>query len=142
MLAGYLALIASALFAGAAIYINVAEHPARLGLDDRALLAQFRPSYARGAVMQAGLVLIGGLLGLLAWWQSSDWRWLVGSIVLIANWPYTLLAIMPINKRILATAPDAAGSESRALLVRWGALHGVRSVLGAVAALIFLLALI
>ena len=85
MLAGRLALVAAALFAGAAIYINIAEQPARLDLGDKALFTEWRSAYKRGFAMQAPLALVGSLLGLLAWWQTNDWRWLVGAIVLVAN---------------------------------------------------------
>jgi len=141
MLAGHLALIIAAAFAGAAIYINVAEQPARLGFDDRALLTEWKPSYKHGSAMQASLAVVGGALGLIAWWITSDWRWAVGAGLLLANWPYTLLGIMPTNRRLHATSPDVAGPETRALIEHWGRLHAVRSALGTGAAAAFLWAL-
>ena len=138
MLAGQLALIVAAIFTGAAIYINVAEQPARLKLDDRALLTEWKPAYVRGFAMQASLAVIGFLLGVLAWWQTGDWRWLLGAIVLVANWPYTLIAIMPTNKRLMATPVEHAGPESRKLIETWAALHAVRTALGALATAVFL----
>ena len=138
MLAGQLALIVAALFSGAAVYINVAEQPARLGLDDRALLTQWKPAYKRGFAMQAPLAIIGFLLGLVAWWQTGHWSWLLGAAILIANWPYTLVGIMPTNQRLMTTDPASAGAESRALIEKWATLHAVRTMLGFAATLIFL----
>jgi len=135
---GLLALIAAAIFGGAAFYVNVAEQPARLSLDDRALLAEWKPSYKRGAAMQAPLALVGFVLGLLAWAQTSHPGFLIGAIAIVAPWPWTLIAIKPTNDRLLATDPDQAGTQTRALIVKWGLIHGVRTALGALATLAFL----
>jgi hypothetical protein len=58
--------------------------------------------------------------------------------VLVANWPYTLLAIMPTNRRLKAVSPAEAGAPTSALLERWARLHAIRTVLGFAATLIFL----
>lgn len=139
MLLGHLALIVAASFASAAFYINFAEQPARLALDDRMAVLQWQRSYARAARMQASLALVGFLLGLAAWWwQGRDVLWLLGAVVMLAPWPWTLLVIKPVNDRLNATAPERAGAESRALIERWSRLHAGRTALGALATAIFL----
>jgi len=138
MLTGELALTIAAAFTGAAVYINVAEQPARLRLDNRSLLAEWKPAYKRGYVMQASLAVIGGFFGLVAYLSTLDWRWLLGAVVLLANWPYTLFLIAPTNNRLMETPLEAATAGTRRMLEQWGALHAGRSVLGFVATLIFL----
>ena len=138
MLFGMLALTVTAVFAGAAFYVSFAEHPARSVLDDRAQLTQWKPAYERGALMQASLAVIGFLLGVAAWWRSGELLWLAGAVVLVANWPYTMLFIMPTNKALKALSPAEAGPASRALLERWGRLHLKRTLLGGLATALFL----
>ncbi|HYZ44952.1 MAG TPA: DUF1772 domain-containing protein [Xanthobacteraceae bacterium] len=128
-----LALATAAAFTGAAIYINVAEQPARLEIDDKALLAEWKLSYARGFAMQASLALASALFGLLAFWFTRDWRSLLGAALIFANWPYTLLVILPVNRRLAAIPPN-----SRRLIETWGMLHAGRSTLGLAATLVYL----
>jgi hypothetical protein len=141
MLAAYLALVFAAVFAGAAIFVNVAEQPARLALDDPALLLEWQKSHDRAAPMQGGLALLGALLGFLAAWQLHDWRFAVGALLILANWPYTLLIIKPTNDRLHAIKPEQASAETRQAIIAWGHLHGGRGAFGVAATLMFLWAI-
>lgn len=142
MIAGHVALIVAALFSGAAIYVNIAEQPARFTLDDRALLAEWKPSYKRGFAMQAPLALAGFALGLVAWWQTRDFLFLTGGIAMLANWPWTILVINPVNAVLMATEPEQAGAQTRVLIAKWGRLHAVRTALGFLAVFALLIACI
>ena len=132
-----LALVTAAMFTGAAIYINVAEQPARLSLENQGLLAEWKASYARGFAMQASLALGSSLFGLLAFWLTREWQWMVGAITIFANWPYTLLLMLPVNKRLEATL-QGANAETRSLIETWGRLHAGRVALGLAAMLAYL----
>lgn len=137
-----LALVTIAAFAGAAIYVSVAEQPARLMLDDRALLAEWKPSYERGKAMQASLALVATALGIWAGYLTSDWVWYLGAALALAPWPWTLFVIMPVNKVLEATPTDAANAQTRALIEKWGSLHAGRSALGIAATLVYLWAIL
>src|SRR4051794_9426511 len=113
MIFGLLALVAAAIFTGAAVYVNVAEQPARLLLDDRAQLREWKPSYRRGFAMQAPLALLGCVLGWLAWWPAGHAGFLAGAIAMLAPWPWTLIVIKPVNDALLATEADSAGPDTR-----------------------------
>ena len=141
MLFGHLALVVAALFTGAAFYISFAEQPARLGLDDRALLAEWKPAYKRGLAMQAPLAIVGFVLGMVAWWLTGRAGFLIGGGFMLANWPWTMFGIMPTNKRLMALDLADAGPASRSLIVKWNRLHAVRTALGVLATLTFLMVL-
>jgi hypothetical protein len=142
MIAGILALVFAAMFTGAAIYVNVAEQPARLGLEDRAMLAEFKPSYKHGFAMQAPLAAISGVLGVAAYFVRQDWRWLLRAALIFANWPYTVLGILPTNRKLAAVPVESAGAGSRRMIESWGRLHPVRSGLGLAATLTFVWAML
>jgi hypothetical protein len=137
MWGGQLALISAALFAGAAVYVNVAEQHARLKLDDGAMLTEWKPSYRSGYMMQGSLAALSCARSIAAFAFSYDWRWLIGAALIGANWPYTLFIIMPQNKVLQETAQDAANAMTRGLLLQWGRLHAVGSALGLAAVIAY-----
>ncbi len=140
MLSEVVATVCAGLFAGAAIYVTAVEHPARLSCDTALALREFAPSYHRGAIMQGSLAVVGSLAGIAAWWFDDRAAFLVGGLLLGSVVPFTVIVIFPTNHRLLSAdlAPDSDEAES--LLRRWGALHGVRSLLGTLAFVTFLLA--
>jgi len=141
MLAAPIALALAAAFSGAAYYVNEAEQPARLALNDASLLAQWKRSYARAVTMQAGLAALSGAFGLYVAWDLRDWRWLFAALLILTNWPYTLFVIRPINDQLNAIHDKDAGAAARALIVKWGRLHAVRTALGILATAVYLWAL-
>ncbi len=135
---GFLATLCAALFCGAAIYINLVEHPARMGCGTRVAFAQWAPSYQRATVMQASLAVLGALAGVAAWATGGGAGWLLGAVLIGAVVPFTLLSIMPTNRRLLAPGRDPDAPDTRQLLEAWARLHAVRSVLSVLATLLYL----
>jgi hypothetical protein len=138
MLTGLVGLAVAAFFTGAAVYVLFVEQPARLSLDDRALLAEWQPSYKRGTLMQASLAVVAGVLGLAAWWQTGGWQFFAAATLVLLPWPWTLLVMMPTNHMLERTRPEDATAASRAAVVKWGNLHITRTLLGGLATLAFL----
>lgn len=136
------AILACALFAGAASYINLVEHPARLSCGTEIAARQWAPSYERATVMQASLAIVAGVAGTVRWLQSGHVLWLCGAVAIFAVVPVTFLVIFPTNKRLLEPGRNLASDETRTLLVAWGRLHAIRSVLSLIASALFVWAAI
>jgi hypothetical protein len=133
MLFEALATLCAGLFAGAAIYITFVEHPARLECGTELAATEFGPSYRRAALMQASLAAVGLGAAVVAWGQGRGSAVLLGGLLLAGVIPFTLLVILPTNKRLLDPGLDRGSAEAAALLARWGQLHAVRSALGTLA---------
>ena len=131
------AVLTSGLFAGAALYINLVEHPARLSCGTEIAARQWAPSYKRATVMQASLAVIAGVTGAGRWAQGHDPLWLCGALAILAVVPFTLLVIYPTNQKLLQPERDLGSEETRNLLETWGQLHAVRTVLGLTAVALY-----
>lgn len=132
-----LATLSTGLFAGAAIYISLVEHPVRTLLDTGAAATQWAPSYKRATWMQAPLAMVGLLTGILAGLLGAGLGWIAGALLIGAVVPVTFKIIMPTNHKLLEPGRDLSSAETRMLLNRWGRLHLVRSALSLVAFVIF-----
>jgi anthrone oxygenase-like protein len=142
MILEILATLSAGLFAGAAIYVNLVEHPARMQCGSNLAVTEFAPSYKKGAVMQASLAVFGLLAATAAWLRTSDLWLLIGTILLGAVIPFTLIVIFPTNKKLLDPSLDKNSQLALQLLTRWGTLHAVRSFLGLASFIVFLTSLI
>jgi uncharacterized membrane protein len=134
----FIATFAAAMFAGAALYINVAEHPARMMLDTRNATAQWAPSYQRATWMQAPLALVSLLAGVASWLLGAGVGWAIGALLIGVVVPFTLIGIMPTNHALLANGRDTGSAETRSLLEHWAMLHAVRTVLSLAATVLYL----
>lgn len=134
----FVASLCTALFAGASLYINLVEHPARMQCGTALAVTEFGPSYRRATVMQASLAVAGFVAAIGAWWLRAGTAWLVAGILMGAVGPFTLVVILPTNKQLLDPALDRDSDKARGLLKKWGWLHAVRTVLSVLALVIFL----
>jgi hypothetical protein len=132
---------ATGIYFGAAVYVNLVEHPARISCGVPLAVTEWRPSYKRGTLMQAPLALIGSLSALAVWWFEGGAAWLIGGSLLLLIVPFTLVVIFPTNKRLESQELDLHSEEAGRLLQRWGWLHAIRSILSGLAFLVFLSAL-
>jgi len=137
---GSLALALAAAFTGASLYINLVEQPARMALDDGALLSEWRPSDHRGVALLAGLAFVAALFGFAMFFDTHDVRWAIGALAVMLSWPYTFFAIVPMNNRILAVSAGEPAA-AREMVRSWGLLQYGQTAIGAVACAIFLWAL-
>jgi hypothetical protein len=131
--------LCSGLFTGAALYINLVEHPARMEVSIPAAVAEFAPSYRRAAIMQASLAIVGALAAFTAWWSGAGISSLGAAVTLLSVVPFTLVVIFPTSKQLLDPALDPSSAKAKHLLIRWGNLHAVRSVLGLVSFVLLVL---
>jgi uncharacterized membrane protein len=134
----FLATFCTGLFAGAALYITVVEHPARMECGTALAVTEFDPSYRRATVMQASLAILGFLAAMVSFAFTSNYAWLLGGIGIVAVVPFTLIVILPTNKKLLDPSLNRNSEAARQLLVQWGRLHAVRTVLSLAAFVLFL----
>lgn len=136
-----IATLCSGTFFGAALYINLAQHPATLAVGGDFAGKFFPPMYAKASVLQIFLAVVGTILGVVAWLYSQQVLWLVGSVFLISVVPITLIIIKPINDQLLKPSHDLNSEEVVKLLEQWNPKHWIRSIVSCISFICYLVAL-
>jgi anthrone oxygenase-like protein len=132
--AEFVAVLACGLFTGAAVYVSLVEHPARMQCGGEIATAEFAPSYHRGTILQVTLAAVCLLSSIAAWLGGATFWWVLQVSVI----PFTLIVILPTNKQLLSPTLDKRSAQTEQLLARWGRLHAVRGALSGLALLLFL----
>jgi Anthrone oxygenase len=140
MIPGLIALVFAAAFAGAAVYVNWVEQPARMALDGEALLDEWAPSDSRGVALLAAFALVAAVAGFIAYFESDDVRWVFGALIVISTWPYAFFVMAPLNNQILSLKGGDV-SAARALVRQWGLVESGFAAIGVLAVAMFLWAL-
>ena len=126
----FIAIMCCALFAGAALYVSIIEHPARMSAGISVALQEFRPSYRRAAVFQISMAVITCVCSLALSLFTSQWIWFLGGGITGLMLPFTRIVIMPTNRILLDVDSQLKESDAQKLLDRWGKLHVIRTVAG------------
>jgi hypothetical protein len=137
MIWGTLALAFAAAFTGASFYVNWVEQPARLKLDEEALLSEWGPSDSRGVLLLAAVALVSAIAGFVAYFETQDVRWAFGALVIIASWLYAFFVMSPLDNQIRSLRGGEVAA-ARALVRQWGIVESGLTAIGAVAVLVFL----
>jgi hypothetical protein len=137
MIWGTFALAFAAAFTGASFYVNWVEQPARLKLDEEALLGEWGPSDSRGILLLAALALLAAIAGFIAYFESEDVRWAFGALIIVASWLYAFFVMSPLDNQIRSLRGGEVAA-ARALVRQWGIVESGMTAIGAVAVLVFL----
>ncbi len=130
MRSGLLAFAVASAFLGVALYINIVEQPARLGLDPRSMVREWTPSNRRGFIMLAVLAIISAILAYVDYTRNGDVRWTIGGTLILASWPYAYFVMAPVNIELYTIAPGAPASAIRQFMRDWGLLEWGQTAIG------------
>ncbi|TYL96390.1 DUF1772 domain-containing protein [Bradyrhizobium rifense] len=138
---GLYAFAVAAAFFGATVYIGLVEQPARLRLNTRAMIEEWKLSNRRGTLVLSAVAVLSSAIALIQFRQSGDVRWIIGGTTILASWPYAYFVMMPVNVWLFAVQLGKPVSLLRGLMRDWGLLEWGHALIGFVASSVFAWAL-
>jgi hypothetical protein len=131
----------AAAFLGATIYIGLVEQPARLRLNSRAMIEEWRLSNRRSTLMLSVLAVLSAAIAFIQLRLDGDVRWIIGGITIPTTWPYAYFVMMPLNIWLFAVQLARPASPLRKLMRDWGLLEWGHALIGFAACCAFAWAL-
>ena len=114
-------------------------------LNHKPLLIEWKISYTRAAFLQGLLAIVSFALGTVAVYHSGNVCFLIGALLMLTNWPFTFIFIMPINNVLMKIEIENVDEkvdhlQIRSLIAKWNILHAVRTILSFSAVFFYFLA--
>ena len=124
---------------GVALTASVIIHPILVMIDKIVAIEVFKPFFDKTHILVLILSIFITMLALVYSIFTGNLWWVGVSLLLHLNGPYTLLFMMPINKRLMDKNVDAGSEKTAEDFKKWGELHLVRTVLNGIIFLAFVI---
>lgn len=124
---------------GVALTASVIIHPILVKVEKTVAIEIFKPFFDKTHILVLILSIFITILALVYSIFTGNLWWVGVSLLLHLNGPYTLLFMMPINKRLMDKNVDPGSEKTAEDLKKWGKLHLVRTVLNGIIFLAFVI---
>lgn len=124
---------------GVALTATVIIHPILVTVKKTIAITVFKPFFDKTHVLVLILSIFITILALVYSIFTGNLWWVGVSLFLHLNGPYTLLFMMPINKRLMDTNVDPRSEKISEDLKKWGRMHLVRTILNGIIFLAFVI---
>jgi len=99
------------------IFVN---HDARMHIAGEHAIPELLEAHKRSKYLTNLMLLISGISGGLAYQQTKDNYWLIGSGLMLAGIPYCALVENPVAEQLKYLTLDAKSEKAKTLLASWG----------------------
>jgi len=114
---------------GIALTATVIVHPILVMAKKVTAIEVFKPFFDKTHIWVLVLSIIVTLLALAYSLMTGHWWWFGISMLMHLNGPYTILFMMPLNRRLMDENVDPLSEQTASDIRKWGGLHLVRTIL-------------
>jgi hypothetical protein len=113
---------------GTAYYLLFLAHPAWSSVPFEVFLPVFQALILKIGMSQIIVSNIALVAGVILFFMSRDWSWLIAVVLLLISLPVTMMWLMPINIHFLEAVEPALSDGADAKLAAWGNYQIIRFI--------------